>query len=38
MGLNAMNFANSEALYNQKQKDALASGIGNWLARWTANL
>ena len=38
MGLNAMNFANSEALYNQQQKDALASGIGNWLARWTANL
>ena len=38
MGLNAMNFANSEALYNQQQKDSLASGIGNWLARWTANL
>ena len=33
MGLNAMNFANSEGLYDKKQKDALAAGIGNWLAR-----
>jgi len=33
MGINAMNFANNENLYDKKQKDALAAGIGNWLAR-----
>ena len=38
MGMNAMSFANTESLYDKKQKDALASGIGNWLARWTAGL
>ena len=38
MGINAMNFANSESLYNQQQKNNLANGIGNWLARWAASL
>lgn len=33
IGLNAMNFANSENLYDKKQKDSLLMGIGNWTAR-----
>ena len=33
----AMEFANSESLYNKQQKDNLAAGIGNWLALWYAN-
>lgn len=38
MGLNAMEFANSKNLYDKKQKDSLANGIGNWLGRWAASL
>ena len=37
VGIMAMEFANSKALYNQQQKDQLAAGIGNWLALWYAN-
>ncbi len=38
MGLNAMEFANTNQLYDKQQKDGLAAGIGNWLGRWAANL
>ncbi len=37
IGTLAMQFANSEKLYSQEQKDNLASGIGNWLASWVAS-
>ena len=37
IGTLAMQFANSEKLYDQNQKDDLASGIGNWLASWAAS-
>ena len=37
IGTLAMQFANSEKLYDQTQKDDLASGIGNWLASWAAS-
>jgi hypothetical protein len=37
IGTLAMQFANSEKLYDQQQKDDLASGIGNWLASWAAS-
>ena len=37
VGIMAMEFANSESLYNKQQKDNLAAGIGNWLALWYAN-
>jgi len=33
LGTMAMQFANSESLYDKQQKDNLAKGIGNWLAR-----
>jgi len=36
IGIMAMEFANSEKIYNQTQKDNLASGVGNWLAKWIA--
>ena len=34
IGTLAMQFANSEKLYSQAQKDELAAGIGNWLGAW----
>tara|TARA_R100001086_G_scaffold92988_1_gene46145 strand:- start:95 stop:1465 length:1371 start_codon:yes stop_codon:yes gene_type:complete len=37
VGIMAMEFANSQSLYDQQQKDNLAAGIGNWLALWYAN-
>lgn len=37
IGTLAMQFANSEKLYDQQQKDDLAAGIGNWLASWAAS-
>ena len=37
IGTLAMQFANSEKLYSQEQKDNLAAGIGNWLASWVAS-
>jgi hypothetical protein len=37
VGIMAMEFANSESLYDKQQKDNLAAGIGNWLALWYAN-
>ena len=36
IGIMAMEFANTKALYEQEQKDNLAMGIGNWLALWAA--
>lgn len=36
IGTMAMQFANANELYDQQQKDNLASGIGSWLARWAA--
>ena len=37
VGTLAMQFANSNALYEKQQKDMLAAGIGNWLGRWAEN-
>jgi len=36
VGIMAMEFANTKELYSQQQKDALAAGIGNWIATWIA--
>ena len=36
IGIMAMEFANTEKLYDKKQKDDLAAGVGNWLAKWIA--
>ncbi len=36
IGIMAMEFANSEKIYDQTQKDNLAAGVGNWLAKWIA--
>ena len=36
VGIMAMEFANTEKLYDKKQKDDLAAGVGNWLAKWIA--
>jgi hypothetical protein len=33
----AMEFANSQKIYSQQQKDNLAAGVGNWIAAWIAN-
>ena len=37
VGTLAMQFANSNAMYEKQQKDMLAAGIGNWLGRWAEN-
>ena len=37
VGIMAMEFANTQSLYSQEQKDNLAMGIGNWVALWAAN-
>tara|TARA_R100001082_G_scaffold82580_1_gene49411 strand:- start:3824 stop:5155 length:1332 start_codon:yes stop_codon:yes gene_type:complete len=34
IGVMAMDFANSKEIYSKEQKDAVASGVGNWLATW----
>ena len=34
IGIMAMEFANTNAMYEKQQKDNLAMGIGNWLALW----
>ena len=34
IGVMAMDFANSKEIYSKEQKDAVASGLGNWLATW----
>ena len=34
IGVMAMEFANSQELYDQEQKDAIGTGVGNWLATW----
>ena len=38
LGIMAMEFANTNALYDKKQKDDLAMGVGNWIATWAASL
>ena len=30
----AMEFANSNEVYDKQQKDAIGVGVGNWLATW----
>tara|TARA_E500000318_G_scaffold111927_1_gene132718 strand:+ start:41 stop:1387 length:1347 start_codon:yes stop_codon:yes gene_type:complete len=37
VGIMAMEFANTQKLYSKQQKDALAAGIGNWIATWVAS-
>ena len=37
IGIMAMEFANSQKIYDQTQKDNLAAGVGNWIAKWIAN-
>lgn len=37
VGIMAMEFANSQKIYDQQQQDNLAAGIGNWVATWIAN-
>ena len=37
VGLLAMEFANSQSLYNKKQKDLLALKIGEWVGNWVIN-
>jgi hypothetical protein len=34
VGIMAMEFANSNSIYDKEQKDNLASGVGNWIAAW----
>lgn len=34
IGIMAMEFANTNSMYEKQQKDNLAMGIGNWLALW----
>ena len=36
VGIMGMEFANSQQIYSQKQKDNLATGVGNWIAQWMA--
>lgn len=36
IGMLAMEYANSEKLYTKKQKDLVASQIGEWVANWVA--
>jgi len=37
IGIMAMEFANSQKIYDQQQKDNLAAGVGNWITKWIAN-
>jgi len=37
VGIMGMEFANSQSIYDQKQKDNLATGVGNWIAQWMAS-
>lgn len=37
VGIMAMEFANTNKLYDKKQKDDLAAGVGNWIAAWVAS-
>ena len=34
IGVMAMEFANSNEVYDKEQKDAIGVGVGNWLATW----
>jgi len=37
VGIMAMEFANTNQLYDKKQKDDMAAGVGNWIATWVAS-
>ena len=37
IGIMAMEFANSQKMYDQEQKDNLAAATGNWITKWIAN-
>ena len=37
IGIMAMEFANSQKIYDKQQKDNLAAGVGNWIAKWIAS-
>jgi hypothetical protein len=37
IGIMAMEFANSEKIYDKQQKDNFAAGVGNWIAQWMNN-
>jgi len=37
IGVMAMEFANTQELYDQEQKDAIGMGVGNWLGTWIRN-
>lgn len=37
VGIMAMEFANTNKLYDKKQKDDMAAGVGNWIAAWVAS-
>ena len=37
IGIMAMEFANSEKIYDKQQKDNFAAGVGNWIAEWMNN-
>ena len=37
IGIMGMEFANTQQIYDQKQKDNLAMGVGNWIAQWMAS-
>ena len=37
IGIMAMEFSNSEKIYDQQQKDNFAAGVGNWIAQWMNN-
>ena len=34
IGIMAMEFANTQELYDQEQENAIGAGVGNWLATW----
>ena len=37
IGIMGMEFANTQQIYDEKQKDNLAMGVGNWIAQWMAS-
>jgi len=37
VGIMAMEFSNTNQLYDKKQKDDMAAGVGNWIAAWVAS-
>ena len=37
LGVMAMEFANTSALYDKEQKDNMALAVGQWIANWMAD-